>query len=352
MSSKPELFKDPILEEARIYLRRSVFQPWKFQKSIDINAAGGLNYESCNSIRRDVEELEKRSFGVIPHGSTIAKSGKILEKHAIAKYGLNVIVDNTPHGPSLRFDLDTVLRLILKGFGLDKFAATDSGHPPVMLAHTLDGAMLASHLGHVTAGIKIVDPRAIDPMTGYAIGIDGLFQTRELCFALQIVFGKDCKDLYETHALLTSLPSSMVGYSFQPQFKTQWSYRTSRLFHPRTCPSIWKTTGLGGGSFNKKQFCYACMCENNQISLFSTGEKRCERCARLGIERCFCHPVNDQIHLSETAKLLENHVKDALDVGFSKLDYVLKKTKIKTNESLVNKEIIKDHIDFVPKVGQ
>jgi hypothetical protein len=51
---KPNLFKEAILVESRQFLRTHVFQPWKFQKSIDINAAGGLNYESCNSIRNDV----------------------------------------------------------------------------------------------------------------------------------------------------------------------------------------------------------------------------------------------------------------------------------------------------------
>jgi hypothetical protein len=62
---KPELFEEAILVESRQFLRRHVFQPWKFQKSIDTNAAGGLNYEACNSIRTDVEELSERTIGVI-----------------------------------------------------------------------------------------------------------------------------------------------------------------------------------------------------------------------------------------------------------------------------------------------
>jgi hypothetical protein len=92
-------------------------------------------------------------MGCIPHGTTIAKYAKLLEQHAVKAYGLDIIVESTSHGPSLTFDLDNLFRLIVTGYGLDKFAATGSGHKPVIIAHTLDGAMLTSHLGHVTAGI-------------------------------------------------------------------------------------------------------------------------------------------------------------------------------------------------------
>jgi hypothetical protein len=100
---RPDLFQDAILVESRQYLRRHVFQPWKFQKSIDTNAAGGLNYESCNSIRVDVEELGPRTIGCIPHGTTIAKYAKLLEQHAVQAHGLDIIVEKTIHGPSLTF---------------------------------------------------------------------------------------------------------------------------------------------------------------------------------------------------------------------------------------------------------
>jgi hypothetical protein len=287
---KPELFQEAILVESRQFLRRHVFQPWKFQKSIDTNAAGGLNYESCNSIRNDVEELA--STGVIPHGTTIAKYAKLLEQHAVQAYGLAINVEKTRHGPSLSFDLDTLLRLIICGYGLDKFAATASGHPPVLIAHTLDGAMLTSNLGHVTAGTKIVDPRAANPMTGIHIGISGFFQSRDLCYPAQIVFGKDCKSLYSDcfggffskfHGGLVIPPT--------PNYPIELS--NFQISAPQDMSSIWKTTGLGGGCYNKKQFCYCCMCTNDLISVYKSDDNRCDLCKRLGVTRCFCHPVND-----------------------------------------------------------
>jgi hypothetical protein len=343
---KPELFQDALLVESRQFLRRHVFQPWKFQKSIDTNAAGGLNYESCNSIRNDVEELDSNTIGVIPHGTTIAKYAKLLEKHAVHGHGLVINVDKTTHGPSLWFELDTILRMIICGFGLDKIAATGSSHKPVIIAHTLDGAMLTSHLGHVTAGIKIVDPRALDPTTGIPIGIAGLFQTRDLCFPLQIVFGKDCKDLYTD--CFGSLHGRFNGGLVIPPTIGCPELSNFQVISPQDMSSIWKTTGLGGGCYNKRQFCYCCMCSNDLISVSKTGDNRCGLCLKLDIGRCFCHPVNDRVFYQETALMLEQHVQSALDEGFSRLDHITANSKINTNPLTADRIRNPGHIDFVP----
>jgi hypothetical protein len=82
--------------------------------------------------------------------------------------------------------------------------------------------------------------------------------------------------------------------------------------------------------------------------VYKSGESRCDRCKRLSIDKCFCHPVNDASFLEETAKMLEAHVKDALDEGYKKLDFIASKSKIKTNPQMANKDTISEHIDFVP----
>ena len=345
---KPDLFHEAVLAESRQFLRREVFNPWKFQKSIDTNAAGGLNYESCNSIRKDVEELGANRIGTIPHGNTISLYARLLEKHAVEDHGLSINVEKTTHGPSLYFDLDNFLRMILVGFGLDKYAQTGSGHKPVMIAHTLDGAMLTSHLGHVTAGIKIVDPRATDPVTGLPIlGSGGLFQTRDLCFPTNIVFGKDCKSLYAD--CFADFHSKFNGGLLIPATVDSPELSNFLVISPQDMSSIWKTTGLGGGSFNKKQFCYACMCDNDLISVFTSGAERCDTCKRLNIDSCFCHPVNDRSFLEDTSLLLQEYIQSALDEGFQKLeDFITANTKININPFTTNRQSNKNHIDFVP----
>ena len=45
---------------------------------------------------------------------------------------------------------------------------------------------------------QIVDPRAINPMTGIPIGLEGV-QSRDFCFPVKILLTKDSKALYKSH---------------------------------------------------------------------------------------------------------------------------------------------------------
>jgi hypothetical protein len=75
----------------------------------------------------------------------------------------------------------------------------------VEICITLDGAELCDGLSHLTAGIKISDHRAIDPRDGVPLSnlADGLFgrifkvQSRNYCFAMKTLLGKDCKAAYK-----------------------------------------------------------------------------------------------------------------------------------------------------------
>jgi hypothetical protein len=178
----PELFKDVLMRESRSYIRRHVTKPYKFQRTIDLNPTGGLNYGSLEGIRKGVEELSKYQMGVIPSTSTIARTARKLELHAANDHGLVVLQSSTPHGPVFSFEIHNFLRLILKGFGLIDHARTGAASRPVMLCWTLDYAQLTRELGHLTGGIKIVDPRSKDPMNGNLLLLQGKFQSRELSF--------------------------------------------------------------------------------------------------------------------------------------------------------------------------
>jgi hypothetical protein len=60
-----------------------------------------------------------------------------------------------------------------------------ASHGGVCFAITLDGAELSRNVGHVTAGVKMIDPRAIDPRTKLPIGVLGgaKIQSREVAQA-------------------------------------------------------------------------------------------------------------------------------------------------------------------------
>jgi hypothetical protein len=163
----PEYFKDIVQKECRGYMRENVTRAYKFQRMIDTQPISGLNYGSIEGIRQGVEDLRNYEKGIIPSRSTIARCARQLEFHAASQYGLEIIETNTGPGPVFAFEMCSFRRTILKGFGLTKHAETGSQSTPVMICWTLDYAQLTRELGHFTGGVKIVDPRAVDPTTGY-----------------------------------------------------------------------------------------------------------------------------------------------------------------------------------------
>lgn len=167
----PEVFGDVLAKESSCHLRREVFQAWKFQRSIDVFTNGGLNCEALNTIRSGVEGSKKSGRGVMPSGSTVAGCAKELESHGPSQHGLAMLDSTAKHGPSLSFDVSDAILLLVKGHGSQEFAIASSKEKPVLFSFTLDGAQLTNQLGHVTAGTKIVDPRAKDPLTGLLISV-------------------------------------------------------------------------------------------------------------------------------------------------------------------------------------
>ena len=80
-------------------------------------------------------------------------------------------------------------------FKLDGIAREEGN---VKIASTIDGADLSQNLQRVTCGVKIVDPQAINPITGILIGLEGV-QSRDFCFPVKILLTKDTKALYQSH---------------------------------------------------------------------------------------------------------------------------------------------------------
>jgi hypothetical protein len=83
---------------------------------------------------------------------------------------------------------------------LDDIAQRDS----VEVSITPDGAELCDGLCHLTAGIKVTDPRAVDPRDGkrlscFGDGMGCIFSTKSChcCFAVKSLLGKDSKEAYQ-----------------------------------------------------------------------------------------------------------------------------------------------------------
>jgi hypothetical protein len=104
-------------------------------------------------------------------------------------------------GEMYQYDFEVFLRFILKTFNLYEIAHRES----VEISMTLDGAELCDGICHLTAGVKATDSRAIDPRDGTPmcftddLSFARIFKTqsRNYCFAMKSLIGKDSKKAYE-----------------------------------------------------------------------------------------------------------------------------------------------------------
>jgi hypothetical protein len=70
------------------------------------------------------------------------------------------------------------------------------------VAATVNGGDLAWGLTQVSAGVKVIDLKARDPITGQLLfGESGCnkVQSKYNCYPLHIIIAKDNKELYQTH---------------------------------------------------------------------------------------------------------------------------------------------------------
>jgi hypothetical protein len=123
---------------------------------------------------------------------------KAVEDHAKGFIPRDVIDIDGIDG--FKFDYEPLLLYIIKLFNL-KDAARDINQPPVQISITLDRADMSHNMTHVTAGVKINDPRSIDPLSGLPIDVQDSrkVQSWELCFPFKSLLAKDSKGLYGNH---------------------------------------------------------------------------------------------------------------------------------------------------------
>jgi hypothetical protein len=102
-------------------------------------------------------------------------------------------------------DFERFLHFILKTFGLYEIVLQES----VELSFTHDRADLCDRITPLRVGIKVSDGRAIDPRDGSPLSMDDLSfghifnnRSRNYCFAMKILTGKDAKRAYKEFAYL------------------------------------------------------------------------------------------------------------------------------------------------------
>jgi hypothetical protein len=144
--------------------------------------------------------------------------------------------------------------LLFELFQLDHIAR-DPSQPPFQLACTLDGADISKFVSHVTAGIKILDPRAIDPISHLPIGLEGSkkVQSRDLCFPFKVLLIRDTKTLYQEH--FKDFFDVFSKLNLEGGFEL--GNNPISVSSPQDMSSMWKALGWDGGCKVKTFFATA-----------------------------------------------------------------------------------------------
>jgi len=179
-------------EMATKYARKNIFLPWKVLRSIDLEINGGINYTGVEALRQ-IEELQKYQQGFLPCRTSIQKCAA--EYHQLGQNLIQFEKVNSDLGEIYQFHYEKLIRHILKTFRLDEIAQQES----IELSITLDGAELTKDLCHLSFGVKITDPRAMEPRVGTPLvyteeGVLGNIlrvKSRNYCFIMKTLLGKD-----------------------------------------------------------------------------------------------------------------------------------------------------------------
>jgi len=178
-----------------------------------------------------------------------------------------------------QYDFKKFIRFTLIVFQLVDLAQRES----VEMCITLDGAELCDGISHLTAGIKVTDPRAIDPRDGSPLCLNNVQsygrifnnQSRNYCFAMQSLIGKDTKSAYQEfvdffkcfeNVKFLGLPASELGPRIMPM----------DIWSPQDLSTIWKCLNTGSGTRKNgdTHFCHLCPCSGNTMVRFLVGDNR------------------------------------------------------------------------------
>jgi hypothetical protein len=266
--------------------------PASVAKAMDL-AGGTLNHEGLHVLRR-VRTPGCTTGWLASHRQVTKVMSKVEEQaEKIIPYKL---VD-TPGMDGIEYDYLKMLRFALKIYDLEKIAVEEGG---VALACTLDGADISANVTHVTAGLKILDHRAIDPVTKLPIGIGKAVsvQSRDVCVPFKIILAKDSKKLYEEQF------KEFFEFFRKIGSKDSFGYKAFNIASPQDMSSFWKCLKKGGACKRKTAFCHCCSCESSEICM--PRKSKCEDCTRQGKDQpCYHWAVGDNVTLARVRTQLD-----------------------------------------------
>ena len=288
----------------------SLGNPVEYAKLID--TSGKFNLSAIDDLRV-IEGLKKDERGLIPSKTSIQKVMRQLNEYG----DLTLPSKLTANGDGWEFaNFDVALDIILKLYKLDDVAKKSN----VEIGFTLDGAVLTKNLTHVTAGIKIVDKRAIHPTTGLPID---RFQSRELCFPFKLVLAKDNAALYDNQFKQFFDFMNKCGQMGLPEY----GYLPFNTSSPQDMCSHWKVLKIGKGiRSGKVLFCHCCNVTSEEVAL--SRDPVCDNCKHRGVTFCLHTQVGD----AETVLAMKSKLADMVQ-QYGNIDKVIEHSHIHLGSS-------------------
>jgi hypothetical protein len=314
--------------------------------------SGQLNISGIEMLRKGIEGDEN---GKVKYGGGWLTTKHYIQQaqnkvHAAAEKVIPFQEIPTPDLDGVAFkvgnadDFSKMLMFVLEMFQLDHIAR-DPTQPPVQLACTLDGADISRFVSHVTAGIKILDPRAIDPISHLPIGLDGSkkVQSRDLCFPFKMILTRDTKTLYHEHFKDFFDFFARLNREGLPELGIQPIMVSS----PQDMSSMWKALGRGGGCKVKTFFCYCCAMTSKECA--TARKVRCPSCVETGRLRCYHSETGDTATLERLRVDLDQMTTTHQFLQFDDTSGLLVKLQSHLDPSQFEKEKDPSNIDFVPQ---
>jgi uncharacterized protein CbrC (UPF0167 family) len=255
------------------------FRPWVCLQQIDMNPT--VSFRSYDIIRRiefanDNNEKYRRGLFASRH-----KLGRLCRQ--LETFGQNILPYQI-FSNSVKFNVERAVQFLLERHGLWQAVLSEER---VLLAATVDGGELSWNLSHVSAGVKIVDPNAKDPVSNELLfgesGHDRV-QSKFHCYPLHIIIAKDNKQLYQSH----------LSDFFRDVNTFEEQHPGLDVVQEADMCSLIKTLGKGGAMKVKKFACYCCNVHRDD--LVKPLDPPCNDCVRLNRTHrpCYHTPICDE----------------------------------------------------------
>lgn len=196
-------------------------------------------------------------------------------------------------------------------YGLDELAETSDD---IEVAITLDSAKLTSNLFYVTAGMKIVDCCAKEPLTGKFVMEYGNLQSRDKSIVFQINLMKDIKEGYQYFKGLFDFFTAVQWNGLAADGYGK-SIKTLIVSSPQNFKSYRASLVKGGAAKRDIKPCYCCNISSNELAHAKILSERCEKFIEINKEWCYYWNIEDSeylevsyylINITNTIFLIEN----------------------------------------------